>query len=43
MILDNARQRELILQLIESAQFSGQAIDEAYHLKLAITNAKTKE
>jgi len=43
MILDDERQRELLLQLMEAAQYPGNALDEAYNLKQAIVNAKLKD
>lgn len=43
MILDNEKQRSLLLQLINSVQFNGSALDEAYNLKQAIVTAEIKD
>lgn len=40
MILDSERQRELLLQLIYGNTIPGQAIDEAFFLKMAIMGAE---
>jgi hypothetical protein len=43
MILDSERQRQLLLQLIYGNVIPGQAIDEAFFLKMAITGAEIAE
>lgn len=39
MILDNEKQRSLLLQLLNAINIPGSAIDEAYQLKRSIMEA----
>lgn len=43
MTLDNERQRELLLAIIESGTYNGQILDEIYRLKEDIKTAEVKE
>lgn len=39
MILDNERQREIILNLIKTSNFSGDLVDDVFDFKKAVTDA----
>lgn len=43
MILDNERQREIILQLIKTSQFTGDLVDEVYEFKKQVGLAEIGE
>lgn len=43
MILDNEKQKVLLLELIKTTQFIGIIVDDLYKLKQAIIEAKIKE
>lgn len=42
MTLDNEQQRQLLLELIKQVNFPGSAIELAYDLKRAISNASVE-
>jgi hypothetical protein len=43
MTFDSQRQKELILQIIDSVNFPGKALEEAHALKQAVKAAKIAE
>lgn len=43
MTFDNQRQKELILQIIDSVNFPGKALEEGYQLKCAVKAANIAE
>ena len=43
MILDNDKQRMMLLEIIKQSSFSGQSLDDAYELKKSIEIAEIQE
>ena len=42
MILDNERQRQLLLEIMKNVNFPGAVLEDAYELKSAIARATVK-
>lgn len=43
MILNSEKHRKMLIQLLNSTQFNGSAIEDIYELKKAIEEAEVKE